>query len=299
MTTPPYCGRFAPSPTGTLHFGSLITAVGSYLDARSRGGRWLLRIEDVDTTRCHPEYEAAILRTLEAFGFEWDGPLVRQSERTPLYRAAFETLLAKGHVYGCACTRREVADSSMTGIDGAPVYPGTCRNGLPPGKTPRVWRMRVPDRVFTFHDAIQGKQCQNLATDVGDFVLRRADGLFAYQLAVVVDDIEQGVDHVVRGADLLASTPRQNWLYACFDRPAPVYAHLPLAVNAAGEKLSKQTRARPVPDDNPAQTLRRVLCFFNLYPEKEIVSLKELWNWAIMHWSVDKVPKVPTIPVSD
>lgn len=294
MEKPTYRGRFAPSPTGELHFGSLVAAVGSYLDARANKGEWIVRIEDVDSTRCHPEYETSILKTLEAYGFEWDGPVMRQTDRTDAYRAAFEALKREGLVYGCACTRREIADSAI-GVDGAPVYPGTCRNGWPDGKTARAWRLRVPDMTVGFNDLIQGFQSQNLEKDVGDFVLLRADGLFAYQLAVVVDDAEQGINHIVRGADLLASTPRQSWLYECLDEPVPVYAHLPLAVNDHGEKLSKQTRAAPVGLSDPVPMLTAAMRFLNLAPEKDDFALQDLWNWAIMNWSIKIVPKTQTI----
>lgn len=294
MEKPTYRGRFAPSPTGELHFGSLVAAVGSYLDARANKGEWIVRIEDVDSTRCHPEYETSILKTLEAYGFEWNGPVMRQTDRTDAYRAAFEELKREGLVYGCACTRREIADSAI-GVDGAPVYPGTCRNGWPDGKTARAWRLRVPDMTVGFNDLIQGFQSQNLEKDVGDFVLLRADGLFAYQLAVVVDDAEQGINHIVRGADLLASTPRQIWLYECLDEPVPVYAHLPLAVNDHGEKLSKQTRAAPVGLSDPVPMLKAAMRFLNLAPEKDDFALQDLWNWAIMNWSIKIVPQTQTI----
>ena len=294
MEKPTYRGRFAPSPTGELHFGSLVAAVGSYLDARANNGQWIVRIEDVDSTRCHPEYETSILQTLDAFGFEWDGPVLRQTDRTDAYRAAFDRLKREGLVYGCACTRKEIADS-VIGVDGAPVYPGTCRNGLHDGKAARAWRLFVPDRTFGFDDRIQGHQSQNLEKDVGDFVLLRADGLFAYQLAVVVDDAEQGINHIVRGADLLASTPRQIWLHECLDEPVPVYAHLPLAVNACGEKLSKQTRAAPVGPADPVPMLKAAMRFLNLAPEKDDFALQDLWNWAIMNWSIKIVPQTQTI----
>lgn len=289
-----YRGRFAPSPTGELHLGSLIAAVGSYLDARANRGEWIVRIEDVDSTRCHAEYETSILKTLETFGFEWDGPVIRQTDRTEAYRDIFNTLKREELVYGCACTRREVADS-VIGIDGATVYPGTCRNGLKEGKMERAWRLRVPDKTVGFTDLIQGYQSQNLEKDVGDFVLLRADGLFAYQLAVVVDDAEQGINHIVRGADLLASTPRQIWLYECLRRPVPVYAHLPLAVNQNGEKLSKQTRAAPVGDSDPVAMLMEAMRFLNLVPEKKDLALQDLWNWAIMNWSINIAPRKQTI----
>ena len=185
----PYRGRFAPSPTGPLHFGSLVAAVGSYLDARAHGGEWLLRMEDVDTPRNVPGAADGILATLEAYGFEWDGPVLWQSTRFEAYAAALERLIAAGLAYGCACSRKEIADSgSHPAIDGGLAYPGTCRNGLPAGRTARAWRLRVDDTATGFVDRLQGSVVQHLESDVGDFVLRRADGLFAYQLAVAVDD---------------------------------------------------------------------------------------------------------------
>ena len=231
-----YRGRFAPSPTGPLHFGSLVAAVGSYLDARAHGGEWLLRMEDVDTPRNVPGAAAGILATLEAYGFEWDGPVLWQSRRFEAYAAALERLIAAGLAYGCTCSRKEIADSgSHPAIDGGLAYPGTCRDGLPAGRTARAWRLRVNDEPLAFVDRLQGRVLQHLESDVGDFVLRRADGLFAYQLAVAVDDEFQVISDVVRGADLLASTPRQIWLQRCLGYATPRYAHLPVASNAAGE----------------------------------------------------------------
>ncbi|MDR2031166.1 MAG: tRNA glutamyl-Q(34) synthetase GluQRS, partial [Azoarcus sp.] len=246
MTTdvsPPACaGRFAPSPSGPLHFGSLVAALGSALEARRRSGRWLLRIEDIDTPRVVPGAAAAILATLERFGFEWDGEIMWQSRRIGAYTAALERLEAGGHVFPCACTRREMAEipDSALARDGARRYPGTCRHGLPPGRALRVWRVKA-EGAIRFDDAIQGAQEEDLARDVGDYVIFRADGRFAYQLAVVVDDAAQGVTHVVRGADLLGSTGRQIQLQRLLGLRVPAYAHLPVATNAAGEKLSKQT----------------------------------------------------------
>ena len=220
-----YRGRFAPSPTGPLHFGSLVAAVGSYLDARAQGGEWLLRMEDVDTPRNVPGAAEHILATLEAFGFEWDGPVLWQSQRLAAYAEALAQLQAAGLAYGCACSRKEIADSAsqtaspattratiQAAIDGGLIYPGTCRHGLPAGRSARAWRLRVNDEAIAFTDRVQGWAAQCLARDVGDFVLHRADGLFAYQLAVTVDDDFQGISDIVRGADLLASTPRQIWL---------------------------------------------------------------------------------------
>ena len=224
-----------------------MAAVGSYLDARMHGGRWLVRIEDVDSPRVVPDAADAILRTLEGFGFEWDGEVWRQSRRGEAYRDALAYLQTAGHVYPCGCSRSEIAAvASQKSIDGGFLYPGTCRSGLAAGRTACAWRLRVPDREWRFSDRVQGEVRQNLARDTGDFVLLRADGLFAYQLAVVVDDAAQGINAVVRGADLIDSVARQIWLQQCLGFPAPSYAHLPVVVNAAGEKLSKQTRAPEV-----------------------------------------------------
>ena len=242
-----YVGRFAPSPTGPLHAGSLAAALASWLDARAHGGRWLVRIEDVDGPRNVAGAAEGILATLRAFGFDWDGEVVHQSERGALYQSAFDRLHAAGFVYPCACTRREIADSAAGVREHAfgreLVYPGTCREGIPAGRPARAWRMRVPSADIVFEDALAGTQAQNLARDVGDFVLKRADGLWAYQLAVVVDDAAQGITHVVRGADLLDSTARQIHLLRALGHAEPLYLHVPVVTDAKGEKLSKQTRA--------------------------------------------------------
>ncbi|WP_228111997.1 tRNA glutamyl-Q(34) synthetase GluQRS [Zoogloea sp. 1C4] len=290
-------GRFAPSPTGPLHFGSIVAAVGSCLAARAAGGRWLLRIEDVDAPRSVPGAADGILRTLARFGFEWDGPVVWQSARTSAYEAAFERLRAAGRVFGCACTRKEMADSALA-RDGTRRYPGTCRDGLPAGREARAWRLRVAPGVVSFDDAVQGPVEEDVAADVGDFVLLRADGLFAYQLAVVVDDAEAGVTDVVRGADLLDSTPRQILLQRALGYPTPRYAHLPVAGNAAGEKLSKQTLARAVEDARPQQVLADALDFLGQAPPDGLVdaSLDALWAWARANWSMERVPRQRLVP---
>ena len=252
-----YRGRFAPSPTGPLHFGSLVAATGSYLDARANGGEWLVRIEDIDAPRTVPGAAEDILKTLEGFGFEWDGEVVFQSRRIDLYHAALVRLQLAGHVYPCACSRSAIAAAtSRNSIDGGLLYPGTCRTGLKEGAAARAWRLRVPDREFVLHDRVQGESRQNLERDVGDFVLLRADGQYAYQLAVVVDDAEQGITDVVRGADLLDSTPRQILLQRALGLPTPRYLHLPLIVDAHGDKLSKSMAALPVDDASPLPALR-------------------------------------------
>jgi len=289
-------GRFAPSPTGPLHFGSLVAAVGSYLEARHLGGRWSLRIEDLDRPRCRDEFAEEMLRTLAAFGFAWDGMVTWQSRRGQAYDRALERLADLGQIYPCACTRRELADSQLA-PDGAVVYPGTCRGGLPPGKTARASRLRVPAETIGFVDAIQGAMSQNLAIEVGDFVLQRADGIFAYQLAVVVDDAEQGITEVVRGADLLASTPRQVLLQRLLGYGTPRYAHLPVAVDRSGEKLSKQSRALAVDSARPLPTLLAALRFLGQAPPDclDDASVEELWRWAITNWSLDSVPRARTL----
>jgi len=291
----PYRGRFAPSPTGPLHFGSLVAALGSCLEARVRGGEWLVRMEDVDEPRCSSGAAAGILRTLERMGFEWDGEVMVQSRRKARYAELLDALGGKGLAYPCACTRRELADSALA-ADGAPLYPGTCRNGLPTGRSPRAWRLRVDAAEIAFEDEVQGERSQRLATEVGDFVLRRADGFFAYQLAVVADDADQGVTHVVRGADLLDSTPRQICLQACLGLPRPTYAHLPVVVDAAGEKLSKQTRALPVDGDDDSATLLAALRFLGQEPPAGLAGVRAIWDWAHEHWRLDRVPRARVLP---
>jgi glutamyl-Q tRNA(Asp) synthetase len=261
-----YRGRFAPSPTGPLHFGSLVSALASWLDARAHGGTWLVRMEDIDGPRTVPGAAEDILATLERFGFHADEPVEWQSRRIDLYRAALDRLIAAGHVYPCGCTRKEIADSQLHAHrrNTTLIYPGTCRDGLH-GKPARAWRLRVPDdppdeaagnpALIRFDDRWLGSQQQDLATEVGDFVLLRADGQWAYQLAVVVDDAAQGITHVVRGADLLDSTARQIWLQQCLGVPTPAYLHVPVVTNEEGEKLSKQTGAQALDATRPLGAL--------------------------------------------
>lgn len=285
-----YIGRFAPSPTGPLHFGSMVAAIGSFVDARAAGGKWLLRIEDVDAPRCSPQAERDIVTTLERFGLEWDGPIVCQRDRIADYQQALARLRDSGAVFACACTRREIADSALA-RDGSRIYPGTCREGLPPGRTARAWRVRAAGTI-DFTDRIQGAQHELLEDEVGDFVLRRADGLFAYQLAVVVDDAIDGITQVVRGADLLDSTARQIYLQRLLAYPTPDYAHLPVAVNTAGEKLSKQTLAPAVGKDAVEATWLAVLRFLGQNPDEALAGagLNEIRAWAVANWSPASVP---------
>ena len=296
---PSSCGRFAPSPTGPLHFGSLVAALGSYLEARRRGGRWLVRMEDVDVPRCKPEHADAILRTLEAFGFAWDGAVEVQSTRIHRYRDVLDELQRQGVVYPCACTRSELSGATP-GVDGAPLYPGNCRHGLPPGRAARAWRLRVAGCI-AFDDAVQGRLVQDLPRDVGDAVLLRADGYFAYQLAVVVDDAAQGVDHVVRGADLIHSTARQIYLQRLLGYATPDYAHLPVAVDATGAKLSKQTLAAPVTASDPAAALFAAARFLSQNPPEEcrLASVDFFWAWALAHWRLDQVSPAYSIPIEE
>jgi len=285
-----YRGRFAPSPTGPLHFGSLVAAVASWCDARANRGQWLVRIEDVDAPRTREGASDAILSTLAAYGFEWDSAVVRQSERSELYQAALDDLARKDLAYRCACTRKEL-EHAPTGVGGERVYPGTCRNGLAAGRAGRSWRLRVGDEHTTFVDRLQGHQEQSLKADVGDFVIKRSDGLFAYQLAVVVDDADQGITHVVRGADLLASTPRQIWLQQILRLATPSYLHHPVVIDARGEKLSKQTRAPPLEAD-PLPALMRAWRFLDQPAPPSTDTVADFWKWAHHTWNPRVLPPV-------
>jgi glutamyl-Q tRNA(Asp) synthetase len=267
-------GRFAPSPTGPLHLGSLVAAVGSWLFARAAGGRWLVRIEDLDTPRAVAGSAEEILTALERYGLTWDGEVVRQSARTALYEEALASLRQRGLVYECGCSRAELLRSASAPAGVEAVYPGTCRHGLPPGRAARAIRFRVPDAVIRFEDRIRGAVAERVSVSSGDFVVRRADGLFAYQLAVVVDDAAQGVTEVVRGGDLLDSTPRQIVLQQALGLPPPRYAHLPLVLAPGGVKLGKRDGALPLPTLDArrvAATLRSAL---------EIVGIGEVGEGA-------------------
>lgn len=284
-------GRFAPSPTGPLHFGSLVAAVASYCDARYHGGQWLLRIEDVDTTRSIPGASESIINTLHQYGFVWDGDIIYQRQRSDMYEQALENLRGQGLAYSCTCSRKEIADSSTQhGIEGV-IYPGTCRHGPAKPGLPAAWRLHTPDQHICFNDMIQGPQQHHMARDIGDFVIKRADGLFSYQLAVVVDDALQGVTHVVRGADLLNSTTRQILLQQYLGYPTPVYAHIPLVMNTAGQKLSKQTLAQALPADDVKDVLVVALRFLRQpVPDNlRTCTLKEIWQWAHSHWQLGRL----------
>jgi len=285
-----YRGRFAPSPTGPLHFGSLLAALASYLEARRHHGEWLVRMEDVDTPRTVPGAADDILRTLDALGFVWDEAVLYQSRRDDAYDEALDELADNGMLYACSCSRKQVA--AETGWRGGQlIYPGTCRSrGLARdrGLSQRV--LTAGARV-RFTDEIQGTVEQNLATEIGDFVLRRVDGIYTYQLAVVVDDAAQGVTHVVRGSDLLDSTPRQIYLQQLLGMPPPRYSHIPIATDARGVKLSKQTGALAVDARQPARALWRALVFLDQTPPPELCRAEPrvLWSWAEENWSPARI----------
>jgi glutamyl-Q tRNA(Asp) synthetase len=337
-----YCGRFAPSPTGPLHFGSLVAALGSYLDAKYHQGKWLVRLEDLDTPRIMKGAADDILHTLEAFGLYWDDAVLYQSHRLLAYEDELHKIQSIGAAYPCACTRKEIADSALQGIEGQ-IYPGTCRNHVPKGREGRAWRVRTdfPFRdclsnvnavaesgvsansppsgnskslagasvpvdilrnptIIHFNDMLQGSLTQYLENEIGDFVVKRADGLFAYQLAVVVDDAFQGVTHVVRGSDLLSSTPRQIYLQQLLGFNSPVYMHLPVAVNNQNEKLSKQTLAKPIDRQNISLTLLRALNFLRQQIPADVASCKaeELLKWAVTNWNKEKLKGIAKLPVT-
>ncbi len=281
-------GRFAPSPTGPLHFGSLVAAIGSYCLARQVGGRWLVRMEDLDRLRVVPGAADEILCTLEACGMVWDGPVLYQSRRTARYEAALERLRGTGLIFPCGCSRKEVLASAPHAGEEGPVYPGTCRERIASGRRPRALRIRVPGDRVCYVDGVFGLREQQLSAAVGDFVLRRADGLFAYQLAVVVDDAESGVTQVVRGADLLSSTPRQIFLQSCLGYPVPDHIHLPLALAADGRKISKRDGAAAAVGAELWKALRflgqPVPKALSKAPPGEIVA------WGVEHFQLQRVP---------
>jgi glutamyl-Q tRNA(Asp) synthetase len=288
-----YRGRFAPSPTGPLHAGSLVAALASWLDARAHGGIWLVRMEDVDTPRCVPGMGAHILWQLAACGLVSDEPVVQQSSRGALYQASLDQLIAQGNAYPCGCSRRDIeAALQAAGVTRerhhAAVYPGTCRpeRGGLQGKPPRAWRFGIePHRALVhWSDTRLGPQTQNVATEVGDFILRRADGLWAYQLAVVVDDADQGITHIVRGEDLADNTPRQLLLQRALGQPEPHYRHTPLVLGDNGEKLSKQNGAQPFDADHPLAALQQAAQALGLPPAPGSGVSEALRHW-VSAWS--------------
>ena len=286
-----YRGRFAPSPTGPLHSGSLIAAVGSYLDAKFHHGKWLVRIEDVDSQREVPGAAREILSMLEMLGMEWDEEVIYQSQRSEAYRDALNALNEQGLIYPCICSRKEIADSSIIGLNG-PVYPGTCLKNPASVKNAHALRIQTNNDAIQFKDILKGAYAQRLSSDVGDFVLRRADGIYAYQLAAVVDDAAQNITNVVRGADLLDSTPRQIFLQQLLGYPLPQYMHLPVVTNAKGEKLSKQTNAAPINISDALAQLVGALHFLGQKPPLEILEgdISSFWQWAKQNWCVTLIP---------
>jgi len=282
ITQQPYVGRFAPSPTGRLHMGSMVAALASWLDARSQGGTWLLRMEDLDPPREVPGAADDILRTLEAFGLTWDGEVVYQSDRHALYAEALESLKRDGRAFGCICTRKDLASRAMDGL-----YPGTCKAGLPDGETPRSWRFHMPKDEQRWED--HGRGPSSVAGDaMGDFVLKRADGHWAYHLAVVVDDDDQGVTHVVRGADLWTSTAAHIALQQAMNLQTPEYVHVPLVKNDLGQKLSKQTRAQPVSPRDAADVLAKA-CQALGQPIPDVDAPHAMLQEALASWDVSKL----------
>lgn len=298
---PHYIGRFAPSPSGPLHLGSVVAALASYLDARAHQGLWLIRMEDVDLPRCVPGADQIILQQLERLGMHSDVPVVWQSHRFALYEAVFQRLQECGLVYGCGCTRREL-QANAPNPDGERPYPGTCRQGLPDGRHARAWRMRVNPGIINFVDRWAGPQQQEPATQIGDFVIRRADGLWAYQLAVVIDDLVQGITHVVRGADLLSSTGRQIQLrqqlitHAAdllgldilaaaghITVPEPSFMHVPLLCSADGRKLSKQNHAPPADVEHALDTLQQAWQALG-FEAVAAGNVEEFHQIAVEHW---------------
>lgn len=297
---PKYRGRFAPSPTGPLHLGSLYTALASFLQAKAQQGEWRLRIDDVDPFRTAADATDRILRTLEAFGLQWDGPILYQSSRFEAYRTAIERLEFLERVYACTCSRKDLAAYSVGNAETA-IYPGFCRN-----KKRRTQNEQYALRVITenstviFEDALQGTQSHNLATEVGDFIILRRDRVYAYHLATVLDDFEQGITEVVRGVDLLDSTPRQIYLQRLLGLSTPAYAHVPVLVDSDGIKLSKQTFADPVDERNPSSILVELLTLLNQNPPRELAlaSKQEILDWAVRNWDISRISALRTVPVN-
>jgi glutamyl-Q tRNA(Asp) synthetase len=269
--------------------GSLFTAAASFLDARAHGGRWLVRMEDVDRAREVPGAAARILRTLETFGFEWDAEVLRQSDRNDLYAASLDSLRARGLTFECSCSRLDLAEQSR--------YPGHCRAGVRNPDSPTATRLRIDPQTITFTDRIQGRKAQDVASVMGDAILRRRDGFFAYLLAVVVDDAAQGVTHIVRGADLLEDTPRQIYLQRSLALPTPRYAHVPVLVEPDGSKLAKSARSVPMHAAAPRDQLRTVLRLLGLRPPRTLegAPVAELWTWAKANWALTRLGKRPTL----
>jgi glutamyl-Q tRNA(Asp) synthetase len=292
MTATGYVGRFAPSPTGPLHFGSLVGALASYLDARHHQGKWLLRIEDIDPPREIPGSADSIIESLRIHGMEWDGEILYQSSRLPAYAHRLEELDRQGLLFACDCSRQQIR------VAGG-IYPGTCRSSTAPPVGDYALRLRTDDQCYAIEDIFQGHRQWQLEKEVGDFVIKRRDGLFAYQLAVVADDIAQGVTHVIRGSDILESTPRQLYLYALLGEPAPQYGHFPVVINPQGDKLSKQTGAPAVDGTDWKNNLVRALAFLRQppIPENHQQNANALLACATRQWSRTAIPRAVMLPM--
>lgn len=289
-----YVGRFAPSPSGALHFGSLLAAVASYLQAKSHGGRWLVRIEDIDPPREQPGADKLIIDILDAFGFEWDDSVCYQSRSTQRHEALVDKLVATGVAYPCSCSRRDLADAPRGPL--GVIYPGSCRTGCRSGET--AIRIRTHNEPIEFDDAAQGLQSQCLESETGDFVIKRRDGLIAYHLAVVADDFDQGITEIVRGIDLMDSTPRQIYLQQQLGFTTPQYLHIPVAINEQDQKLSKLTGAQPLSADSADKTLVSALSALRQQPPATLAgkNVETIWQWAIDHWDTAPLRGVESIP---
>ena len=287
-----YRGRFAPSPTGPLHLGSLLTAVASFVHARHAGGEWLVRMEDLDRPRCRQAHADDILSPLERFGLWWDGDVLYQSRRDDAYSTALAAIEDLGLIYACTCRRRDLAVAAADAQDGPP-YPGTCREASRSRSGHHALRVQTDEARVAFADEAQGYITQSIARDVGDFVLRRADGLYAYQLAVVVDDAFQAITHVVRGSDLLSSTPRQIYLQRLLGLPTPGYLHVPLLVDDRGEKISKQNHAEAIGDGRVGHTLATCLRLLGQSPPADLAAEtgENVLDWAVEHWNAQRIPR--------
>jgi len=292
-----YRGRFAPSPTGDVHFGTLVAAVASYLQAITQQGAWYLRIDDIDSTRTIKHADTHIIKTLENYGFEWHGEIYYQSKNIPLYQEALTQLIDQALVFPCLCSRKLLAEQSQ--LMSNDIYPGTCRSRRLPETAEHSLRLRGDDCSITFQDKVMGRQNQNIRTDCGDFIIKRRDGLFAYQLAIVVDDAEQNITEIVRGGDLLDSTPRQIYLQQLLGYSCPDYLHLPIAVDADGQKLSKSTGTASIEAVSPSKNLVHALAFLGQKPPTELEQSKisEIWIWAIQHWNIETIPSKKTITI--
>jgi len=288
-----YIGRFAPSPTGPLHFGSLVAAVASYLQARVHNGLWLLRIEDIDPPREQPGATDLILEALNRYGFEWDGDVIYQSHSATAHESAVQTLLDANLAYRCSCSRKDLADAPRGPL--GTIYPGTCRNGCDAEEA--AIRIRTDDEPIEYIDALQGKQVQQLESDSGDFIIKRRDGLIAYQLAVVVDDELEGITEIVRGIDIMDSTPRQIWLQRLLGYRTPQYLHIPVITHPGGDKLSKLTGAPGVPFEGIRVVLVAALEALRQAPPGDLsaCSLPDIWQWAVDHWKIERLQRLGAV----